>query len=427
MKRLSLLLLLALMGLGLPIGGQAQGPATPTFAAIIDGQVAVYPKGGAAFVLNLPPPRLPVLMGYRQLAWSPNAQYLAIVQESRTEDFSSQYTSLLIADMASLQVFELVPNIYADLPVTFAEVGGQIAAVYALSRGTYSQNSEFPSAEDIAVYAQVPQVGSTPSEIVELDYGLGCGGGSPFPGDWVYTAEAGFGGARGVLVASRIGLIYSHHCSNYGIQVVNLETGEERELGDNLGDMVFSPDGNLAAAVQFQYDEATNQVRHPLMVMNLLTGAMVQVPTTGEADQLVWVSPSQLVYSTYTPGTSLYPLPPDRAQQLADLGYRQVAALGGFPLDSVALYLYNAGDGSNILLYTAPAYRIGRLQTGQSLLFSQIPNAEAWLGALLAGADPYSETAARDYFPLAIFEMSLSDFSTTQIGTGWQLLSTYPY
>lgn len=361
----------------------AQSPGAD-FAAVAGGQLSIYTADGTATVNN------PTNRGVSNLVWSPDGSKLAYILAD--ENFQAR---VMVADAAGGDpaMLETGP-LAAGFPLAFTPDGDLLFAAHA---------DVIPQANQgvlTTVNRIKPEAGAVPQVIGSFPFGVGCGGGSSIPADWQYWGETGFGGNYLTLAWTDYGLLYSTTCAGSGLALLDLTTGESRQVaGETLsaqgpsvvgiGRAALAPDGRLVAAVRTRYSEP-NLIRS-LAVVDLATGTVTDVSTAFEPDQVAWGPDGSVFYSArQRAGDLTGSLTPDeRATVATALGYVQPSDMESLPAYQAAVYRMNLATGEETPVYQAPAYAVGRMALaadGRHLYVSLVANLDGWIRGLLDGS-----------------------------------------
>jgi hypothetical protein len=338
----------------------AQGNLPP-LAAVSNGQLYIYGMGAPVQVTH------GSYNHFLSITWSPNGQHLAFTLFDANNNLS-----LMLTDRNGSAPRTVAQNV-AHLPPTFTADSQQI--IYTIEGAPDDPTGEPPGTPmmPLRVMAQGLGADAQPEQVGQLGFGVGCGGGSPYPMDGTYNAEAGFGGSRLIFKQTGHGLVYSTSCTGVGLALLDQGSGESLRLGDNLGRAVLSPDGAQIAAIR----------QGTITLVDLREGAQRDVPTQHTPDQIAWGDGQTLYYSVRT----LLPGPLPVSEQEAEV----FTNLFGAPADilpqyAVAIQRVDLGSGQESQVYSGPGWAVGRMfQSGGALYFSLVPNGEAWIEALASG------------------------------------------
>lgn len=332
-------------------GASAQSDATPPVAAVTGNQLTLYNINGGA---------QQVASGWiTNLAWSWDGQALVFTLNNGS--------MLMLTTRDGGTPVTLAHNV-ALLPATFTHDGQVVYAV----EGTQDEMTTSPNGAPqalVRVFSQDPHTpDADPTLLGEFHFGVGCGGGSPYPMDAVYSSEAGFGGKGLTFVYTRFGLLYSTTCAGIGLGLMNTQTGESVTLSTDASRASLSPNGARVVAVRSGV----------LTLIDLDTGGQRVLPTQLTPDQIAWGDDSTVYYSVRHLLDSPLPLSTAEAQAL---DARYGLAADGVPQYAVSIHQVSLSGGET-QLYRGPGWAVGRMFTSRgALYFSLIPNGEAWVEA----------------------------------------------
>jgi hypothetical protein len=391
MRNYTRIILLACLALTLAVVGSVSAKGVPPYAAVEDGALMIYGVQDDPVQVNNPPNK-----GILSTAWSPDGSMLAYA--IITDDYTGQ---LMVTDLTGENPVALETDRMAmEFPITFT-ADGEIL---------YVGQGEVPADVNDPYMAQlrtvVPEADAPSQTIGQFAYGTGCGGGSSFPGDWRYWAEAGFGGNDLVLAVVPAGILHSTVCGGGGLALFDPVGGEDRQLAGQpavqtqetepitISRAVIAPDGQTVAAVKMVYSEP--EVTRSLVLVDVVSGDLTDIDTDAQPDQLAWSPDGTLYYSTREESADLTAdITPEQQQTLqSTLGFIPDRVPGY----TVSIHHLNLEDGKDDLLYEADAYAIGHMEIPENelVIFSQVANQEAWLAGLLDGTINPMETTEQD-------------------------------
>lgn len=361
--------LFAVLAFGLP-GAIAQQPGAPVMGGIREGSVYL-------FSADTPTP-IQVFQGDgltlpTQLKWTPDGQRLLFLASSP----GAAGYSLMMTGAQGGAAIPIADNLMY-MPVAFLPDG---RVVYATPGeiGPAQGENQLPQMS-ISLYAQALDPAAAPEKIADVPFGTGCGGGSPFPMDGIYSMDAGFMGNELTQQMTDHGLLHSVSCSGAGLAVLDLQSGETMGVGEGLARVAMSPDGTRFAAVNFLQFPAQLE----LVTVDLATLSVTPVATGHTPDQVTWGADGALYYSVREQLPEPVAVAPEQMQAMVDAG--RLGPDSHIPRYRVAIYRVDPPGGAEALLFeTDSAWAIGRLfAVENSLYFSLIPGAQAWIDGLLA-------------------------------------------
>jgi hypothetical protein len=342
---------------------------TPPFATVIDNALWIYPTEGEPIQVDTGDAQ-----SIPYLAWSPDGQNLAYVV------YNQEYTpELYVYNVEQGTSTKIDERLEAGFPVSFTMDGSRIL---------YAKFSEESDPENGIYRADVITVSLTGEGETQGTFtlGVGCGGGSNIPADWVYGSETqGFGGFSLVLEDTPFGILHSSECG--GSVTSLLQNGEDRVISQNFGRVKLSPDRTKAAGIELNVrmegEEVIRESR--LLISDLETLEITELPITNEPEQLAWSADGSTVYYSAKDATGdLYrDLEPDGRTALdTALGF----SYGEIPSYTSSIWSVNIASGAESEVFRGDAYAIGRMVgIGDALYFSQIPNLDRWIDAIIAG------------------------------------------
>lgn len=396
MRRIILVVYLLLV---IIIEAQAQAVGQP-FAAIENGTLTLYGIDANPIAVNNPANN-----AITSLVWSPDGKKLAYLLSD-----ADYVMHLMITDGGTPAALD-AGDIEAGFPVTFTQDG----SIIYIGQGAVTG----PDVSDYqAVVRRIAaEAGALPETLGSFAMGIGCGGGSPLPGDWRYWDEAGFGGNYLTLEMTRFGLLHSTRCNGVGLALLDLETGDERLIGpgviapdgvlEGYSRAALSPDGTQVAALYIRYDEPLP--RRTLTVIDLATLDVTEVPTADNPDQITWGSDGTLFYSVVTFKTNVVDALTDAEKDKL----RETNTMN-IPGNEVFIHHINPANGEAQVIYDDYAYAIGRMAVtanGESLVFSQVANQDAWIKAIADGTldvvQDFTGDAQRALVPVPLYQLML--------------------
>ena len=342
------------------------------------------------------------------LVWSSDGTYLAFI--ARDENYNP---NLMLYDRANGSLIQVASDIADGFPVQFTTDSSQLVFVKDDPNSTPGPDYRM----DFFTYDLVP--GATPVQAGSFKFGVGCGGGSPFPQDWRFTAETGgLGGFHLVLDVTPFGLVHSMDCGGSQTGLLNLQTGEDTAVGQ-LNRAAVSADRTKVAGIT---DLTGDRTQERLVVVDLQTLGSSQLATAETPDQVAWGSTgsNELFYSARR--TTDQPMAFDAA------GLQRIMAVLGentpVNLWEVSIHRFDLTTNTDTELYRTEAYAVGRMiptPNGQNLIFSQVPNAEDWFRAIAEGrldmSAPDWDRQSLNLVQVQLFSLPVSGGEARLIGT----------
>jgi len=400
--RLLLVMMLTLIGGGLV---SAQGDPPP-LAAVTNEQLTFYGFGGG--------PRVVAQEGgtpFTNLVWSPDGQHLAFLTYGDGGGWR-----LMLTDRGGAPPVMLSSSA-SYMPPTFSADGSRV--IYAIeSPDAITQGGDGIPRMPMRVVSQELRPDAPTEPLGTFDFGVGCGGGSPFPMDAIYNMEAGFGGRALTLVRTEFGILHSLDCAGGGLGLLDLDTGESATLAADVSRVRLSPDGRQAAAVR----------GGSLVIFNLANRDSRSIGVSVAPDQIAWGDNSTIFYSVRTLVGAPLPLSSEEAQALAaNLGL----SADNIPQYNVAIYRVDLGGGQDSSVYNGPGWAVGRMFASQgSLYFSVIPNGEGWVEAIASGSidfsDPRSYIQEQRAVSVTLLRIPLGGGSAVEVASGMGRVALHP-
>ncbi len=298
----------------------------------------------------------------------------------------------------------------AGFPAIFAPDG---SIIYA-QQGSV-ENLQSPADYQATIMQIAPQAGAQPQTVGIIPFIVGCGGGSPLPGDWLYWQEFGFGGSYVTLQWTNSGILHSLSCGGDGLGLLDPATGQDRVVvpaaGNNMPQAYttrakLSPDGQTIAAIKSVYEN--DAITSSLVLVDLASGTVTEMVPAQEPQQIAWANDGTLYYSSRIETGDIFSSLTPEQQQVFD------TATGGLgmPLSAWQVSINKFDPATNLeqTVYTGDAYQVGRMAVSAdgSLWFSLVPNQAAWVNAIVSGQlDPVT-SSMNDVFavlPVAVYRL----------------------
>lgn len=343
--------------------------------------------------------------------WNNDGSLLAFVQRNaaRGDDgFFIVSHDIVVVNLATSVIYPLEVQVSPIFPISFLPDGRLMFA----QEGGYVESSI--TSQIINVFAIVPDGESQPEQIGRFLFGVGCGGGSPFPTDAIYWEETGFGGNPLFIASTSVGIIHTPICSGQGISLLAPD-GNSIPLNSDITRVKLSPDGNRLLGI----------AGDDLLIYDLMTQTEQRIDIQSVPDQVAWgpQGSNDVYYSVVTEGPTL---------RFDDAQAAIISGTVGFDLTEISTFglnirRYNVTSRDDVPIYGGFGSAIGRMQVtadGSQLIFSVVPNLNAWVDAILAGEFGTSATSTylieRALLPVDIVALDLASGNSTVIGTGQQ-------
>jgi len=410
MKKLRVCLGMAiLLMLMTPMMSFAQ--ASPlVYATVVDDNVFIYglTDQPAQVTFNEPVPNLGG-SGISHMVWRADGQQLAFVQRTVTPDNEGFFIishDIVVVDLSTNLIVSLGVQPSTVYPISFFSDG----RVMFTQEGGYPEGRR--NSQIMNVYAVAPTGEAQPEQVGSFIYGVGCGGGSSFPTDRLYWDETGgFGGNPLLLVSSSAGIIHSPDCTGSGVAMLSPD-GNSISIVPNISRIKLSADGNRLLGISGE----------DLLVYDLMTSTEQRIDIESVPNQVAWgaVGSGDIFYSVITEGPMIRLEGDNLATFTAFIG----AELTEIPTFGLNIRRYNLTSTDDVTLYGGFGSAIGRMtitRDGTQLIFSQIPNPNPWVDAVVAGELGTMET--RNYVnelalvPVDIISLDLASQTSAVIGT----------
>ncbi|MBK8031731.1 MAG: hypothetical protein IPK17_20025 [Chloroflexi bacterium] len=390
-------------------GVAAQDTGSVGYAGVKDNTLILYQADGSSIRVDNPENQ-----GLTHLAWSPDGSKLAYVLIDAEYDW---HLMVVNADGTNPEMLANTGRVEASYPISWTS-NQQI--LFAQPPQT------FDSEQYLITLAVIAPEATAPATLLgQVPVGVGCGGGSPLPADWQYWTETGFGGSPMTLQWTDFGVLYSVTCGGTGYALLDPATGEPRYVtpvsfyngipgaDDNISRAKLSPDGTTLVAIRTVYAEPDPV--ESVVLVDLATGTITDVPTSMQPDQVAWSASGDVYYAARSVAD------PDLLDDLTPEQRARLEALGtGFVIGSnmVTIAQVNVQTHTETVIHTASAHYVGRLVEAPdgSLWFSLIPNMQAWLQGIGDGTiDPLNDVDNRQQLatvPVSVYRAAGGQIET---------------
>ncbi len=343
---------------------------------------------------------------FSSLVWNADGTQLAFLMYD--ENFNAR---IGVANVDSAEVIVL------DTPTLVAGYG--ISWTFdnlILFMGEYPAQDPLDIGADQTVAVNImtiaPRAGATAEVVSSVRVAVGCGGGSPFLVDEVYSGETGgLGGFFLTLAQTPTSVLFSADCGGTTLAILDAASGEVL-IEEGITRVVVHPSGSFAAGIEVgQFDAAGRGIR----VIDLARLETSSYTASAEPQQLAWSADGmQVYYSTRVEsGNALESF--DEAQRAA-LSEAVGFELSGMPTYENAIYSLDLATGAETLVASWEGIVARMFEVDGRLYYSMIPNGQQpWLAAILAGRTTFGADAARYFTPL-IVEADLAIGSQIQVG-----------
>lgn len=358
------------------------------------------------------------------LVWSSDGQYLY---------FSLDYVRVVGANLVVEAYF---PIMRTDRAGTAPEVIVPLTTYWHgvdyvdgnLIYAQFNENMRYPELE-IAPYDSdvnpifapvqhdvysIPADGSgLPDLLGYFPQGVECQGGPRNLSESIYHLELNWQGNPLTLRLTPYGIVHTFTCWGGGIAILETNNVRDRLIGNFLRRVQISADGREMIGIDdTRPDTWTRPDKTLLRYVNLETLETEILPTAAEPDQVAWgtVESRELYYSVVTPAGQIE-LTEEERTRIEEITF----FYGDGARNTVSIHRYNLDTGEDVEIYSADAYAVGRMTItpdGNYLLFSQIPNAEAWVEAALESDDPFAEGAVDGFYEQIEPRLYLLDLET---------------
>lgn len=404
---LPVVLVVQVLALSLTQNAQAQDDSFE-LAALQNGVPLLANASGAAQPIPAPPGDIV------SMAWSPDGQKLALV----VRDENYRYRLFVSGPGMSAAIPLDSGNRVQPLGATFAPDG---TILYAAG----CQPSQVPGCI-VDLRRIAPEADAQPVTLGQFEYPVLSGGGAPNPSIYQLRRETTYP----ALQWTPLGIVHVYA----GAFLLNPATGEDRLLG-NFNPFVVSPDGTMAASVRYPVE--VGQDIYSLVLIDLATGAVTDLPTLEQPDRVAWALDGSIIYSTRTPVRDITAGMSETDRTTVDEAL--VCSLGTVSFcrllttaNTVRIQRLDLVTGVETTRFTGDAYAVGRMQEAAdgSLVFSLIPNIDAWAQAIVSGQlDPMSDTfdeESRAFVPITVYSLAADETTAVQVGTNLEQFELRP-
>jgi hypothetical protein len=336
--------------------------------------------------------------------WNNDGTKVVYIAYNYVEQFVS---TLNVYDIQSNTSFVLANNPEAGFNVN---ITSNDEALFALISAPGSD----PTTYELSFFTSALTEGTPLNQVGVVKYGVGCGGGSPFPADSVYSSETkGFAGFTLLLEQTPSGIVYSNNCGGIGADLLNPD-GTVTSLNSAISRVKISPDRTRIAGISY-IDGVKQQA---VTVVDIATGESTDYALDVDVDQLTWIADSSIAYSSITQNGQLVEGDDLTAANIA-MGFDPSFGLMEFPKFAVTVSRLSLTDGASTPLYSGDGYAVGRMQTVGDLLYvSVVSNMEDYVAGLLDGTYSVNNPLFTDPIEVVtvpVFAVNLTDNSVTQV------------
>lgn len=373
-KILGSLMLLIVVLTTVAVPTLAQNTTGQRIAAVHDGQLVIIEDFTTATPQIIPV--MEVIFGQISPVWSSDGQWLAFKNFVSQADGYNPLETIYVTDGGSEPIALVTAEIISGMPISWSQDNSQI--IYAAYDGPVeSRNFTEDGATVALLYGIAPEANAQPVQIGSFAIREGCGGGSPYPADWLYSQETELRGTRAILQLTPSGLVHTAACAGNLTSVTNLETGETTLIGrENVQHAVVSPDGTQVAGTE----------DGQIVIYDLPTGSIEYVQPAAEPDQLAWGFDGALYYSSRIENRDL--------MTGLDAGQQAVVTqfTGATTIPAYEASIYRLGSDEPI--FSGDYYAVGRmalLPDNSGMVFSITENMDAWVNGIADGTFDFSD------------------------------------
>lgn len=266
------------------------------------------------------------------------------------------------------------------------------------------------------VYSIAADGSGRPDLLGYYPQGVDCQGGPLNLSELIYHGELNWRGNPLTLRLTPYGIVHTFTCWGGGIAILETNNVRDRLIGNFLRRVQISPDGREMIGIDDARPDTRTRVDETLLrYVNLETLETEIIPTSGQPDQVAWgaTGTRDVFYSVVTPAGKI-----ELTEEEAALIDEITVFFGDGAMQAASIRRYNLDTGEDVEVYSADAYAVGRMTItpdNKYLLFSQIPNADAWVEAALASEDPFAEGAVDSFYEQIEPRLYLLDLQTGEM------------
>lgn len=397
--------LCSLLNLGIAVAASAQTPLPYEIAAVFENEVWLFGVDGRAEPVTQ---ASPATAHYSGLAWSPDGTRLTFTGRDETGNLK-----LYLLESPGTPPLVVAEGLYPFLPVSWSPDGQQI--VYALPTTDLTT-----PAMPVQVFAYQPQAGGAPELLGTFTYRADCGDpGAPIPSD-VRARMALSNTDRettALLALTPFGLMHSVRCSQLDVWLMNTTTGNDSLLYEGVHAVSLLPDNSRAVV----------GLSGQLAFISSPAGPYTQVIIPGDPNQVA-LGPEGSSDTYYSIRTLSSETPMSEAAR--ELIGQQFFNLPMSYLTEIRRF--NSRTGVDDVIVSQEIFTAGSLSPsvdGRTLMYSRVPNPEAWVEAIESGAltaETLAGPTALDTIQTEVVRLDLSTGLTQTLGRGWSQVAVNP-
>jgi len=396
LRRIWSFALLALLLAALP--AYARQRQTPPIAALTGGNIWLYNFDGSGQQFTNDELR------YRFPTWSPDGRRFAVMAWGPNVS-----RHILMTDFSGAPLTRITnPLPSEEVPPSFSPDGSMLL---------FASNQTAASMQEI--YRFTPVAGAALERIASYPLNA-CGIGGMFvPHERALNSERDdlyIEGYPGVLAVTPFGILHNTRCDAGDLWLLNPQNGQDFQLFERTNGVFIAPERTRAIAILNDTSVA---------FINTERGPYTQVTPAARPDQIGFGLPgsNEMFYSTRALKGAT-PLPEGVRQQFNNVFFTMPNSY------ETSIHRFSLRTGVDEVLYTADAYGLSRLTLtpdGGTLLFSQLPNPDAWVQAVAEGRlDAGDFEAAEAYMQVEVYALDLADKSVRMLGRGWNQFALNP-